>query len=137
MRRKRLTAEERAIVRHRRFKAFGVDASVGELALCIALFCIADASDVPERVSELAAEGVAFVLREPQRFMDGVGEAVACESEVWEHHGSGTMNLCCVLKTSASIPARSCALLNRFSTVDLNALKLFGLILLMPWAYML
>ena len=85
MRRKRLTAEERAIVRHRRFKAFGVDASVGELALCIALFCIADASDVPERVSELAAEGVAFVLREPQRFMDSIGEAVAGKAEVLEH----------------------------------------------------
>ena len=85
MRRKRLTAEERAIVRHRRFKAFGVDASVGELALCIALFCIADASDMAERVSELAAEGVAFVLREPQRFMDGVGEAIACKAEVLEH----------------------------------------------------
>lgn len=87
MRRKRLTAEERAIVRHRRFKTFGVDASVGELALCIACLCIADAGDVAERVSELAAEGVALILRESQRFMDGIGEAVACESEVLEHGG--------------------------------------------------
>ena len=85
MRRKRLTAEDRAIVRHRRFKALGINASVGELALCIALFCIADASDVAERVSELAAEGVAFVLREPQRFMDSIGEAVASKPKVIEH----------------------------------------------------
>ena len=85
MRRKRLTAEDSTIVWHRRFKAFGVDASVGELALCIACLCIADASDMAERVSELAAEGVAFVLREPQRFMDSIGEAVAGKAEVWEH----------------------------------------------------
>ena len=57
------------------------------LSTCIALFCIANVSDMSERVSELAAEGVAFVLREPQRFMDGIGEAVACESEVLEHGG--------------------------------------------------
>ena len=85
MRRKRLTAEDSAIVRHRRFKAFGVDTSVGELALCIALFCIADASDMSKRIPELAAEGITFVLREPQRFMDGIGESVAGKSEVLEH----------------------------------------------------
>ena len=85
MRRKRLTAEDRAILRHRRFKALGINASVGELALCLARICIANTSDVAKRISESAAEGVAFILRESQRFSDGIGEAVACESEVLEH----------------------------------------------------
>ena len=85
MRRKRLTAEDRAILRHRSLKALGINALLRELAHCLARICIANTSDVAERISELAAEGAAFVLREPQRFMDGIGEAVACESEVWEH----------------------------------------------------
>ena len=85
VRSKRLTAEERAIVRHRGFKTSGVDASVGELALCIACLYIANTSDVAKRISESAAEGVAFILRESQRFSDGVGEAVAGKSEVLEH----------------------------------------------------
>ena len=87
VRRKRLTAEERAIVRHRGFKTSGVDTSVGELALCIACLCIADAGDVAECISELAAEGIAFILWEPQRLMDGIGEAVASKAEVLEHGG--------------------------------------------------
>ena len=82
---KRLPAKDWTLVRHWRFKASGVNALVRELTLCITLIRIADASDVAERVSELAAEGVAFVLREPQRFMGGIGEAVACEAEVLEH----------------------------------------------------
>ena len=85
MRSKRLTAEERAIVWYRGFKTSGVDTSVGELALCIACLCIADAGDVAECISELAAEGIAFILWEPQRLMDGIGEAIASKAEVLEH----------------------------------------------------
>ena len=85
MRRKRLTAEEWAILRHRRFKASGVDASVGELTHCIACLCIADTGDMSKRVSELAAEGVAFVLREPQRFLDSISKPIASKAEVLEH----------------------------------------------------
>ena len=40
-----------------------------------------------EDVSEPAAEDVAFIGRHLQRFLDGVGEAVACEAEVLEHGG--------------------------------------------------
>ena len=85
MRCKRLTAEEWTILRHRRFKASGVDASVGELAHCIALLRIANASDIPKRISELATEGVAFILRESQRFLDSISKPIAGEAEVLEH----------------------------------------------------
>ena len=87
MRRKRLTAEDRAILRHRRFKALGINASVGELAHCLARICIANTSDVSKRISKSTAEGVAFVLGESQRFLDGVSEAVAGKAEVLEHGG--------------------------------------------------
>lgn len=87
MRCERLSTEHRAIVRDRRFKAFGVDASVWKLTPFFALLFTADAGDVAKDVSESAAEDVAFVVRHLQRFLDGVGEAVACEAEVLEHGG--------------------------------------------------
>ena len=62
----------------------------GKLALIAASALIADAGDFAQEVSQLAAEDVAFVLRHRQRFLDGVGEAVACEAEVGEHgYGQG------------------------------------------------
>lgn len=80
-----LPSQHRAVIGYRRFKAFRVDAPVGELALCLAFCFTADAGDVAEEVSEPAAEDVAFVVGHLQGFMDGVGEAVACEFEVLEH----------------------------------------------------
>ena len=38
-----------------------------------------------EDISKSAAEEVAFVLRESQRFLDSVGETVAGEAEILEH----------------------------------------------------
>ena len=82
----RLAAEHRTVVWNGCFKAFGVNTAVGELTLFLArVLCAADAGDVAEDVSEPAAEDVAFVGRHLQRFLDGVGEAVACEAEVLEH----------------------------------------------------
>ena len=82
----RLTAEYRAVGGDGCFKAFGVDAAVRELALFLTrVLCAADAGDVAEDVSEPAAEDVAFVGWHLQRFLDGIGEAVACEAEVFEH----------------------------------------------------
>ena len=85
VRRKRLTAEERAILRHRRFKALGINALLRELARCLARICIANASDLAEGVSESAAEDIAFVLREFQRFLDSISEAIVGKAEVLEH----------------------------------------------------
>ena len=47
--------------------------------------CVADAGDVAEEVSESAAEDVAFVRWHLEGFLDGVGEAVVGELEVFEH----------------------------------------------------
>ena len=79
-----LSAEHRTVVGDWGFKAFGVDASVWELALLFAHDCcsLADTRDVPQDVSESAAEDVAFVVWHLQRFLDGVCEAVLCEAEV-------------------------------------------------------
>ena len=83
-----LAAEERAVVWYRCFKALGVNAPVWELTLfCARFFRLADASDVAQDVSESAAEDVAFVVWHLQRFLDSIGEAVACEAEVLEHYG--------------------------------------------------
>ena len=81
-----LSSEHRTVVWHGCFKAFGVDAPIWELAVCFALRFAADAGDVAEEVPEPAAEDVAFVCRHLQRFLDGVGESVACEAEVLEHN---------------------------------------------------
>ena len=89
MRSERLVSEERAIVGYRGFKASGVDAPLWEPAAFLACFLIADAGDFSQDVSEPAAEDVAFVFGHPQRFADGVGEAVAGEAEVWEHGEAG------------------------------------------------
>ena len=40
----------------------------------------------------LTAENVVFVLWYLQRFLDGIGESVACKSEVLEPHGKGAIN---------------------------------------------
>ena len=82
---KRLTPEDMTVVRHWRFKAFGVDASIGKLALRLTVFRATDTGDVAQYIAEPAPENVAFVLRHLQRFLDGIGEAVACEAEVLEH----------------------------------------------------
>ena len=93
MRCERLPAEHWTVVWDRGFKAFGVDASVWGLTFFLTrVLCAADAGDVAEDVSETAAEDVAFVGRHLQWFLDGVGEAVACEAEVLEHYGSGLIN---------------------------------------------
>ena len=80
-----LSTEHRAVVWYWGFKAFGVDAPVWELTLFFALLLTADTRNVPQDVSESAAEDVAFVVWHLQRFLDGIGESVACESEVLEH----------------------------------------------------
>ena len=80
-----LTAEDGTAVGYRRFKAFGVDAPVWELTLCLTLGFTTDAGDVAEEIPESAAEDVAFVFWHLQGFLDGIGEAVACEAEVLEH----------------------------------------------------
>ena len=67
------------------FKAFGVDTSIGKLALRLAVFRATDTCNVAQYIAEPAPEDVAFVLWHPQRFLDSVGEAIACESEVFEH----------------------------------------------------
>ena len=87
MRCERLTAQDRTIVWHRCFKAFGIDAPIWECTLFLTLFLTADAGDVVEDVSEPTAEDVAFEFWHLQRFLDGVCEAVACEAEVLEHGG--------------------------------------------------
>ena len=89
-----LSSEHRAIVRHWRFKAFRVDTPLWELARFLARIRIAHAGDVAEDISESTAEDVAFVLWHLQRFLDGVSEAVTCETEVIEHGEN------CLSKTS-------------------------------------
>lgn len=61
MRCKRLSSEDRAIVGDWRFKAFGVNAFIGDLAMLFALLFTADTRDVPQEVPESATEDVAFV----------------------------------------------------------------------------
>ena len=88
----RLAAEHRTVGGDGGFKAFGVDAPIGELTLFLArVLCAADAGDVAEDVSEPTAEDVAFVGWHLQRFLDGIGEAVAREAEVLEH---GRLSFC-------------------------------------------
>ena len=90
MRGKRLASEDRAIVKDGGFKAFGVDALPRKPTLVVAFSLIADTGDFSQEVSEPAAEDVAFVSGHLQRFTDGVGEAVAGETEVWEHNRNET-----------------------------------------------
>ena len=85
MRGKRLASEDGAVVGHGGFKALGIHALPRELTLIAASALITDTGDFAQEVSQLAAEDVAFVARHRQRFTDGVGEAVSCEAEVWEH----------------------------------------------------
>ena len=81
-----LSSEHRTIVWNRGFEAFGVDAFLGILTFFLArFFCVADAGDVSEQVSESASEDVAFVRWHLEGFLDGVGEAVVGELEVFEH----------------------------------------------------
>ena len=80
-----LTPEHGTIIGDWRFKAFGVDTSIGKLALRLAVFRATDTCNVAQYIAEPAPEDVAFVLWHLQRFLDGIGESVACESEVLEH----------------------------------------------------
>ena len=82
---KRLTSEDGTVVGHGGFKALGIHALSGKLTLIAASPLITDAGDFAQEISQLAAEDVAFVSRHRQRFLDSVGEAVACEAEVVEH----------------------------------------------------
>ena len=87
---KGLASEDGTVVGDGGFKALGIYALPRELALIAASALIADAGDFAQDVSQLAAEDVAFVSGYRQRFLDGVGEAVAGETEVWEHgYGQG------------------------------------------------
>ena len=90
---KRLTSEDGAIVGDGGFKAFGVNAPLWELTLLLAPPRTADAGDVPQGISQSAAEDVALTSGHLQWFLDGVGEAVTGEAEVWEH-GGGFIFLC-------------------------------------------
>lgn len=85
MRCKRLTAKDRTIIWNGGFKALGVDASIWELTVCFALLVASDTGDVAQDISESTAEDVALVVWHLQGFFDGIGEAVACETEVFEH----------------------------------------------------
>ena len=80
-----LTPENMTVIGDWRFKAFGVDTSIGKLALLLAVFRATDTCDVAQHITEPTPEDVAFVLRHLQRFLDGIGEAVASEAEVSEH----------------------------------------------------
>ena len=82
MRGKRLASEHRTIVGDGGFKAFGVNALPRELTPIVAFPPSADACDFSQEVSEPAAEDVAFVSGQLQRFTNGVGEVVAGEAEV-------------------------------------------------------
>ena len=83
---KRLASEDGTVVGDGGFQALGIHALTRELALIAASALIVDAGDFAQEGSQLAAEDVAFVSRHRQRFLDGVGEAVAGEAEVWEHN---------------------------------------------------
>jgi len=85
---KGLPSEHRTLFGDRRFKAFGVDASIWKTTLLFALRVLPDTRHVSEDVSELPAEDVAFVRWHFQGFLDSIGETVACESKVFEL-GSG------------------------------------------------
>ena len=80
-----LTPEHRTVIGDWRFKAFGIDTSIGKLALRLAVFRATDTCNVAQHIAEPAPENVAFVLWHLQRFLDGVGEAIAREAEVFEH----------------------------------------------------
>ena len=80
MRSKGLTSEDRTVGRDWRFKASGVDAFVWEMTVFLALLVTADAGNIAQDVPESAAEDIAFKLWHLQRFLDGVGEAVAREA---------------------------------------------------------
>ena len=82
---KRLPSEEGTIVGDRGFKAFGIDTFLREPALFRALIRIADAGDAAEDIAKCTPEDVAFVSGHLQGLLDGVGEAVVGEVEVWEH----------------------------------------------------
>ena len=82
-----LASEDGTVIRHGGFKALGIHTFPRTLTLIAASPLIVDAGDFAQEVSQLAAEDVAFVLGQPQRFLDGVGEAVAGEAEVLEHGG--------------------------------------------------
>ena len=82
---KRLASEDGAVVRDGGFKAFGVNAPLWELTLLLAPPRTADAGDVPQGISQSAAEDVALVSGHRQWLLDSVGEAVAGEAEVLEH----------------------------------------------------
>ena len=77
-----LPAEHGTVVGDWGFKASGVDTPVWELTLLLTLLFTADTRNIPQDITESAAEDVAFVGWHLQRFLDGVGEAVLCESEV-------------------------------------------------------
>ena len=72
----------------RGFKAFGVNAPLWELTLLLAPPRTADAGDVPQGISQSAAEDVALVSGHLQWLLDGVCEEVLCKTEVGEHSGS-------------------------------------------------
>lgn len=46
-----------------------------------------DTRNIAEDISEPTPEDVAFIAWHPQRFLDGIREAIACKSEVFEHGG--------------------------------------------------
>ena len=77
---------------HGCFKAFEVDAPIWELTPGLTFLCRADARNVSQRISEPTAEDIAFVPWHLQRFLDGIGEAVACKSEVLKHAKSRVVN---------------------------------------------
>ena len=80
-----LTPEDMTVVRHWRFKTFGVDTSIGKLALRLTVFRATDTCNVAQYIAEPTPEDVACVLWHPQRFLDSIGEAVAREAEIFEH----------------------------------------------------
>ena len=80
-----LTPEDMTVIGDWRFKAFGVDTSIGKLALRLAVFRATDTCNVAQYIAEPTPEDVACVLWHPQRFLDSIGEAVAREAEVLKH----------------------------------------------------
>ena len=85
VRRERLTSEDGTVFWHGCFKALGVDAFIRKFTILLTLPVPTNASDLSEDISEPASKDVAFIGRHPERFLDGIGEAVSGESEVLEH----------------------------------------------------